>query len=211
MTAVKICGLTRQEDVDLAASLGAAYVGFNFSAASPRRVTVAAAKKLAGAAGGRAARVGVFVEESRDEILEAVEGARLDLVQIHRPIREADLQLPVPVLAVARVRDGSADLPESHLLRRCRFLLLDSALPGQPGGTGTTLDWTALSGRDWLVPLMLAGGLTPENVSDAIALARPAAVDVASGVESSPGMKDETLMRAFFAAVRRADTLGPPK
>jgi phosphoribosylanthranilate isomerase len=205
VTEIKVCGLTRKRDVELASELGAAFLGFNFSAVSPRRVTVGAAKTLARAAGKGTAKVGVFVEESRREIEEAIVAAGLDLVQIHRPLRREDLDLPVPVLAVARLRGGCPELPESSLLARCRMVLLDSALPGRPGGTGAPLDWNALSGRSWPVPLMLAGGLNPENVGDAIGRVRPAAVDVASGIESSPGVKDERRMKAFVAAVRRAD------
>jgi len=209
MTEVKICGLTRPRDVELACALGAAYLGFNFAAASPRRVSPSAARVLAAAARPAAVKVGVFVEETEAQIREAIEAAGLDLVQIHRPLREADLELPRPVLAVARLRNGSAAIPEERLLARCRFVLFDAALPGRPGGTGTTLDWNALSGRRWPVPWMLAGGLDPENVAAAIARARPDAVDVASGVESSPGVKDEDRMRRFFEAVRSADAPAP--
>jgi phosphoribosylanthranilate isomerase len=205
VTEIKICGLTRARDVELASGLGAAFLGFNFSVVSPRRVTIDAARTLARASGTAAAKVGVFVDESRGEIEEAIEAAGLDLVQIHRPLRREDLDLPIPVLAVARVREGCPDLPESTLLARCRMVLLDSALPGRPGGTGAPLDWSCLSGRSWPVPLMLAGGLNPENVTVAIERVAPAAVDVASGIESSPGVKDEERMKAFFAAVERAD------
>ena len=209
MIDVKICGLTRPQDVEMACALGAAYLGFNFAAVSPRRVSLPAARRLAAAAGPGAAKVGVFVEESQAQIREAIEAAGLDLVQIHRPLREIDLELPRPVLAVARLRNGSAALPEETLLARCRFVLFDASLPDRPGGTGTTLDWNALAGRRWPVPLMLAGGLDAENVAAAIARVRPAAVDVSSGVESSPGVKDEEKMRLFVEAVRRADALSP--
>jgi phosphoribosylanthranilate isomerase len=204
MTEVKICGLTRPRDVELARALGAAYLGFNFAEVSPRRVSPPQARDLASAARG-AVKVGVFMEETRAQILEAIDAAGLDLLQIHRPLREEDLELPRPVLAVARVRNRSVVVPEERLLARCRFVLFDAVLPGRPGGTGTTLDWSALSGKRWPVPWMLAGGLDPENVAAAIARARPDAVDVASGVESSPGVKDEDLMRRFFEAVRSAD------
>ena len=204
-TRVKICGLTRPGDVELACELGAAWLGFNFAAVSPRRVTIEAAADLSSRAADGVTRVGVFLEQSRDEILAAVEAAALDAIQVHRPLREDDLDLPRPVHAVARLRDGAASLPAPALLSRCRLVLLDAEAPGQPGGSGRTLDWDALSGKSWPVPLMLAGGLTPENVEEAIGRVRPAAVDVASGVESSPGLKDETRMRRFFEAVRRAD------
>src|SRR5512143_1839490 len=99
MTDVKICGLTRESDVELACSLGAAYVGFNFSPLSPRRVTAELAGRLARAAGAGVGKVGVFVEESLDQIASAVGAAKLDLVQLHRPLLAGDLDLPVPVVA----------------------------------------------------------------------------------------------------------------
>ena len=207
MTDVKICGLTRRQDVEFACALGAAFLGFNFAAGSPRRVTLGQARELARAAAPGAAKVGVFVRESREEIIEAIGQAGLDFVQIHRPLRETDLDLPRPVFAVARARDGSVETPEERLLERCRFLLFDASRPGQPGGTGTTLDWGAIAGKRWPVPVMLAGGLNADNVEEAVSRIRPAAVDVASGVESSPGIKDEERMRLFFEAVRRADAL----
>jgi phosphoribosylanthranilate isomerase len=205
VTDVKICGLTRAEDIELACALGVSYVGFNFAAISPRRVSVPEARRLAGSCARGVARVGVFVSESREEIEAAIAVANLDLVQLHRPLSEEDLSLPRPILAVARMRDGTAELPEGGLLSRCRLVLLDAELPGRPGGTGRTLDWTSLSSGRWPVPLMLAGGLNPENVEEAIERARPSAVDVASGVESSPGVKDPKRMIAFVEAVRRAD------
>ena len=206
MTRVKICGLTRPRDVGIACELGAACVGFNFAAASPRRVPIGAARGLASSAAKGVVKVGVFVDESRDEILAAVEEASLDAVQIHRPLREEDLDLPRPVFAVARVRGGSAVLPPAELLARCRYVLVDSDRAGQSGGTGVPVDWNALSGKSWPIPLMLAGGLNAGNVEDAIETVRPAAVDVASGVESAPGIKDENRMRLFFEAVARADS-----
>jgi phosphoribosylanthranilate isomerase len=205
VTEVKICGLTRTRDVELACELGASYVGFNFAAVSPRRVEIGAARELASSAADGVVKVGVFVDESREEILDAVEAAGLDAIQIHRPLRETDLDLPRPVFAVARVRNGSAVLPPSGMLARCRFVLVDSERAGQGGGTGTPVDWKALSGKSWPVPMMLAGGLDAGNVEKAIEGVRPAAVDVASGVESAPGVKDEERMRLFFEAVRRAD------
>jgi phosphoribosylanthranilate isomerase len=207
MTDVKICGLTRPLDVELACELGASCVGFNFASVSPRRVGIDAARELAAAAAAGVARIGVFVDEGRDEILAAIEAASLDAIQIHRPLRESDRDLPRPLVAVARVRNGSTALPPPGLLERCRFLLVDSERDGLSGGTGTTVDWSALAGKSWPVPLMLAGGLNAANVEEAIETVRPWAVDVASGVESAPGVKDERQMRLFFEAVRRADGL----
>ncbi len=206
MTRVKICGVTREEDAALASELGASYVGLNFAAVSPRRVTLQAARRLSRAVARGVTRVGVFVSEPFGEIRRAVEEAGLDLVQVHRPLTREDLEaLPCPVIAVAHVSRNGADPAPRELLARCRMLLLDTSGGERPGGTGKAFDWDLVAGRSWPLPLILAGGLTPENVSEAIARVRPSAVDVASGVESSPGIKDEIRMRRFFEAVRRAD------
>jgi phosphoribosylanthranilate isomerase len=205
VTAVKICGLTRSSDVELACALGAAYVGFNFSTRSPRRVTVEAGRRLADATLSHVLRVGVFVEESYEAMAEAADAARLDLVQIHRNLREEDLRrAPRPVLAVAAVDGVMVEAPE-ELLPRCRAVLFDSNAGGRSGGTGAPFDWSVLEQRRWPVPVFLAGGLGPANVGEVIRRLRPAAVDVASGVERSPGIKDPERMERFFAAVREAD------
>ena len=209
MTEVKICGLTRLEDVGLACELGASYVGFNFATVSPRRVTVADGRRLSDAAAGGVARVGVFVGESYETIAQVCDAARLDLVQLHRALLEEDLRrVPRPVIAVARIGSSGAAVPPPALLAGCRALLLEAAVPGRPGGTGVALDWGALNGTVFPVPFFLAGGLTPENVGAAVASVRPPAVDVASGVESAAGVKDRDKMARFFEAVRRSDEAG---
>ncbi len=207
MTWIKICGLTRPKDVDLACAFGAAYVGFNFSALSPRCVSLDAARDLARAARPGVARVGVFVHESVAEIRAAADAAGLHLVQIHRPLSAQDLdRSPLPVIAVVGVSRRGADAIAPELLARCRSVLWDTARPGRSGGTGTVFDWDLLAGKTWPVPLILAGGLGPDNVAEAIARVHPCAVDVASGVESSPGIKDGGKMRRFFEAVGEADS-----
>jgi phosphoribosylanthranilate isomerase len=206
VTEVKICGLTRPEDVDLACELGASYVGFNFAAVSKRRVTAAEGRRLSGVAAPGVARVGVFVGESYETIGAVCEEARLDLVQLHRGLVPQDLErVPRPVVAVARVGSGAQGEPPEELLAGCRALLFDTAVTGSPGGTGAVFDWSVLLGRRFPVPCFLAGGLTPENVGEALRRVRPAGVDVASGVEAAPGVKDPDRMAAFFEAVRRAD------
>ncbi|HYR46184.1 MAG TPA: phosphoribosylanthranilate isomerase, partial [Thermoanaerobaculia bacterium] len=173
-------------------------------AVSPRRVTVEAARTLVARVPSGVARVGVFVDETSEQIREAIEAASLDLIQIHRALREKDLRLPRPVIAVARVEDDAPPAPDG-LLPRCRALLFDAAAGDLAGGTGRPFDWSALDGKRWPVPVILAGGLTAENVGAGIARVRPAAVDVASGVESAPGVKDPRKLRRFFEAVRMAD------
>ena len=204
-TEIKICGLTRPEDVALACELGARWLGFNFAAESPRRLGLDRARELASRASPGTGRVGVFVRESLDEIRRAVEAASLDAVQVHRPLRAEDVEeIPRPVFAVVRVAGAPLDVPAAHSLERCRAVLFDAA-GAAAGGTGRPFDWSILEGRRWPVPFFLAGGLTPENVGSAVARLHPAGVDVASGVESSPGIKDRERMVRFFEAVREAD------
>jgi phosphoribosylanthranilate isomerase len=207
VTEIKVCGLTRPEDVALACELGARYVGFNFAAVSPRRVERDAAGELARATTPGVERVGIFVGESPEDIRRAVDAARLDLIQIHRPLAETDLTLARPVIAWLGV-DLWAEIGGTplELAARCRAILVDTAAPGgRGGGTGRAFDWSALEGRTFPVPVWLAGGLRAENVAEAIRRVRPAAVDVSTGVESSPGIKDRSRMEAFFLAVKRAD------
>jgi phosphoribosylanthranilate isomerase len=207
MTEVKICGLTRGEDVRLACELGAAYVGFNFAAISPRRVTVSEARRLCDCAARGVLKVGVFVGEGYEAISQICEAARLDLVQLHRELSPEDLErVPRPIIAVARVGAEGASAPPQALLSSCRAVLFDAA--GSSGGSGVKFDWTAVKDLRPPVPWFLAGGLTAENVGEAIALAHPPAVDVASGVERAPGVKDRDRMAGFFEAVRRSDEAG---
>ena len=204
MTKIKVCGLTREEDVRAASDLGADYLGINFAASSPRRVALEKARGLARLARG-ALRVGVFVQESPAEIEAASHAASLDLVQLHRDLREEDLGLSHPVIAVVAISREGARLPSLEILSRCHAVLFDSddATRSRPR---IPFDWGgAWTGERPPVPVWLAGGLTAENVGDAIRTFRPAGVDVASGIEASPGVKDPDRMRRFFEAVRRAD------
>jgi phosphoribosylanthranilate isomerase len=209
MTGVKICGLTRPEDVELACSLGAAYVGFTFAVGSARRVPLDTARELAVVTRPGVLRVGVFIDESRSQIAEAVDAGRLDLLQIHRTLRSEDLDgASRPVIAVARVLVVAPEVPPDSLLSRCRAVLFDTGYAGRLGGSGRPFDWSLLEKRTWPVPVFLAGGLSSANVFDAIRKVRPAVVDVASGVEHSPGVKDRPKLRRFFDEVRRADAKG---
>ncbi len=203
MTGVKICGLTRPGDVALAAELGASHVGFNCSPLSPRRADLRFADELARESGA-AKRVGVFVDEPAGEIRRAIDALRLDLLQIHRALRPADLDHGLPVVAVSRVGGAAVELPEAPLLGRCRAILLDTADPGRPGGTGNPFDWGLIERMTFPVPMWLAGGLRADNVREAIVRGRPEVVDVASGVESAPGVKDRAKLEAFFLAARQA-------
>jgi len=202
-TAVKICGLTRAEDVALACELGAAYVGFNFVPDSPRRVTIDRARRLASAASAASAahRTGVFVAEDRTAIARTAEAVPLDFVQLHRRVTREDLDgLPVPLVAAVRAEDAPGAIPALDLLVHCHALLWDSS-----AGTGRRVDWRLLDRRELSIPVFVAGGLDPDNVGEVIRRLRPFGVDVASGVESAPGIKDRAKLERFFAAVRQAD------
>jgi phosphoribosylanthranilate isomerase len=179
---VKICGITRAEDAELAIELGAHYLGFIFVTESPRYVAHPPSTR-------GVQRVGVFRNASRDEILRTVESARLDLVQIHGPIVDAG----VPAIHAFKVGDTLPDTT-SH----ADYVLFDTG-----GGTGRTFDWSLLDDYPRTKPFFLAGGLTPDNVAEAIARTRPFAVDVASGVERAPGIKDAEKMKRLFEAIHQ--------
>jgi len=210
MTRIKVCGLTRAEDVRRAASLGAWALGFVLCP-SPRQVTPERARRLAAAA-GRALTVAVVATEAPDEVAALLAAGGTDAVQLSAGadgpsvarVREAARRRGLSPLVIAAA--DAADAEEADLV------LLDSRAGALYGGTGRALDWAALAAvpRPTPSPLVLAGGLGPENVATAIALLRPAAVDVSSGVEAGPGVKDPSRLAAFFAAVARADaTAGP--
>ena len=207
---VKICGLTRPQDMAAVAAAGAAYAGLNFFAKSPRFVTPAQARALSLAAPVGLARVGLFVDAGDDLIDAVLTEAPLDILQLHgheTPERVVALRARhcLPVMKVVGVA-GPDDLAGLTTFARVADLLLVDAKPPKdavlPGGNGLTFDWRLIAGRRWPVPWMLAGGLTPANVAEAIALTGAPAVDVASGVESAPGVKDEGRIAAFCAAAR---------
>lgn len=204
MTDVKICGLTRPQDVALACALGARYVGFNFAESSPRRVSPEAARALADATVEGVLKVGVFREESEATIHRAIEMGGLDLVQLHRRLTREDLdRSPVPVIAVARASHEGGGAPDRELLLRCHAILLDSS-----EGSGKRLDPMLVQTQRWPVPVFVAGGLDCDSVGPVIRALKPDAVDVASGAESAPGIKDRDKLARLFDAVREADREG---
>ena len=201
MTGIKVCGLTRPEDVALAAALGAAYVGFVFARESPRRVDAGLARELGSAAAGTR-RVGVFVDEAPDEVDRAITAGGLDFIQIHRPARADDVAHERPAILVCQVNDRGVDAPPDELAKRAHAVLHDAA---KGAGSGRSFDWRRFGRGAGSTPRWLGGGLDADNVVEAIRIWKPDVVDVASGVESRPGIKSEERMRAFFEAVRRAD------
>ena len=205
---VKICGLTRRQDVDAVVAAGADYIGLNFFAKSPRYVTAPQARALALATPVGMARVGLFVDAD-DAFLDAVLAeVPLDMLQLHgheSPERLSDLRARhgLPIIKAVGVA-GAEDLPALTTFGRVADMLLVDAKPPRdavlPGGNGLSFDWRLIAGRRWPVPWMLAGGLDAGNVADAIALTGARQVDVSSGVESAPGVKDPAKIAAFCAA-----------
>ena len=207
---VKICGLRTEADVAAAAAAGAAYAGFVFFPKSPRHLTVAAARALALAAPVGLAKVALTVDADDATLDAIVEAVPLDMLQLHgheSPDRVAEVRarygLPVmKAVGVADEGDLAAVFDYSTVADQ---LLIDAKPPkgaALPGGNGLAFDWCLVAQRRWLRPWMLAGGLTPENVAEAIRLTNARQVDVSSGVESAPGVKDAAKMAAFVAAAR---------
>ena len=206
-TTVKICGLTSPEGIAAAVSAGARYLGFVFFAKSPRHVTPEQAAALAAEVPLGIAKVGLFVNPD-DALLQTVLAqVPLDMIQLHgseSPARVTEVRaltgLPVmKAVGVAEPRDLDA-LWDYGLV--ADMLLIDAKPPKDaelPGGNGLAFDWRLLAGRQILKPWLLAGGLTPENVSQALRLTRAPGVDVSSGVESAPGVKDPDRIRDFIA------------
>ncbi len=204
---VKFCGITRVEDALEAARLGAWAVGINHWDGGPRRCDPAVAAEIGAEMKRKLEVVGVFVNSTLDEIARAAEDESLSLVQLHGDeglqfCREVSRRTGCGVIKALRVR-SRADVQAARAFR-VDYHLLDAHRAGVPGGTGESFDWDLLSGRRSKVPLILAGGLRPDNVGAAIAATRPFAVDVASGVEEAPGLKDHALM-ARFAGAAAAD------
>jgi phosphoribosylanthranilate isomerase len=210
VTKVKVCGITRLEDAELATELGAWALGFILWERSPRAVDPAVAAGIARAMRRRAQLVGVFVNASLEEIAHAADALGLTHVQLHGDegpafANEAGRRTGCKVIKAARIASG-ADL---QALERFRtdFHLLDTRVEGKQGGSGERWDWELASHRRSKVPAILSGGLNAGNVAAGIAAVRPYAVDVASGVEASPGVKDPEKLEAFLAAARPEEAL----
>ncbi len=208
-TKVKVCGVTRLGDAELAVSLGAWAIGTIFYEGSPRRCSLEQAEAISRALRRKTQIAGVFVNESLPRIAEIAERLQLAIVQLHGDegpsfCAEVARRTGAKVCKAVQV-SAAGDLRELERFHVDLHLADAKGAHGERGGTGATFDWTLLAGRRSHVPLILSGGLSAENVAEAIATARPFAVDVASGVEAAPGHKDEAKLRAFFEAVRSAD------
>jgi phosphoribosylanthranilate isomerase len=207
---VKICGLTKSADIAAAIDAGASYVGFAFFPKSPRNLGLRDAALLAASVPAGICKVALTVNADNIMLDDLVEAVPLDMLQLHgaeSPERVAEIQdrYGLPVMKAVGVAD-ERDLPTlDEFLRVANQILVDAKPPkvgGLPGGNGLTFDWRLIAGRRWLVPWMLAGGLTCDNVAEAIRLTGARQVDVSSGVESAPGVKDADKIRAFIAAAK---------
>jgi phosphoribosylanthranilate isomerase len=205
---VKFCGMTRPEDAALAAEIGASYIGVVF-ADGPRRVSPAQGRKILDAAGSRVKRVGVFGTNEPDEIARASEEAKLDIVQLHADPTSADVaavrgKFRGEVWAAIRLAGAHIPAYAELLFDKADAIVLDARTGPRLGGTGHALPWNELA-LDLALDrggcaVVLAGGLSPYNVVSAIKTLAPDVVDVSSGVESAPGIKDPWLLREFYAA-----------
>ncbi|HEY1511149.1 MAG TPA: phosphoribosylanthranilate isomerase [Solirubrobacteraceae bacterium] len=201
---IKFCGLTSLPDAELAADAGAWAVGLIFWPGSPRRCELDDAAEIAAALKRRTEIVGVFVNPTLDEVAATADAVGLTILQLHGdegPVfcGEAARRTGCKVIKAARVR-SRADI-QSLSSFHTDYHLLDSYTRGIPGGTGATFAWEIARGHRGRVPVILSGGLNADNVAEAIGVVAPFAVDVASGIEASPGRKDPNKLRAFAAAV----------
>ena len=205
MTLVKICGVTRPADAELATEFGAAAVGMILWSGSPRAVEVALAKEIAATVGSRALRVGVFVDIQADAAHEIAETVGLDVIQLHDagPIPAAWSVSGPRIFKLVAGHDDVEAWP-GHITP-----LIDAVDSQKRGGTGRVADWHQAAALARRRDIILAGGLTSDNVADAIRNVRPWAVDVSSGVEDRPGIKSAARMRDFFAAVAAATERTP--
>jgi phosphoribosylanthranilate isomerase len=209
-TRVKICGLTRAKDVQAAAAAGATYVGFVFFEKSPRHLSPDGARALAIEVPPGIAKVALVVDAD-DAALDALtRTVPLDMLQLHgreTPARVAEIRARygLPVMKAIGIAD-KGDLAQIDAYAEVADQLLIDAKPPlgaeRPGGNAAAFDWSLIAGRDWPVPWLLAGGLTPDNVAEAVTRTGARQVDVSSGVEQAPGRKDQDRIRAFIAAAR---------
>jgi phosphoribosylanthranilate isomerase len=200
---VKICGITRGEDARLAVRLGANAVGFVFWPDSPRVVSAEAARAMAQSLPALVARVGVFVDAPADAVGRVVLQAGLDVVQLHGcEAVEAYVSLPVRLIKSVTL-ESPADVERAAHLPAQVTVLVDATDPVRRGGTGQAANWEWAAALARLRPVMLAGGLSADNVTEAVRVVRPWAIDVSSGVESAPGVKDAARMTRLFAALGR--------
>ncbi len=207
-TRVKFCGMTRVDDIRLACHLGVDAIGMVFAQRSPRRLDAAQAASLRAEVADGIEAVALFMDNAADEVGEVIARVRPTLLQFHGSEDEAfcrSFGLPY-MKAIAMGGDAGQGIDWAARYPDAVALLLDSHAVGGAGGSGRTFDWSRIPAQLGK-PFLLAGGIVPENVFDAVSVVRPWGVDVSSGIESAPGIKDAAHMRRFVEEVRRADAL----
>jgi phosphoribosylanthranilate isomerase len=201
---VKICGITRLEDMRAACQAGADALGFVFYAKSPRHLSIEQARSLVAALPPFVTSVGLFVDAEPAFVRQVLTEVPLDVLQFHGNESPAECGgFARPYLKAIRVRPGADLLKYATDYHDALGLLLDAYVSGVPGGTGERFDWSLIPAR-FPMPVVLSGGLTPENVAEAVRQVRPWAVDVSSGVEAGPGVKDAAKVAAFIEHAKRA-------
>jgi phosphoribosylanthranilate isomerase len=210
---VKICGVNSRPALDAAIAGGAGFIGFNFYPPSPRALTPEAAAALAAAVPPVIAKVGVLVDEPDERIAEILARVSLDMLQPHgkeTPSRVDDIRrrFGLPVMKALKIAEAADLAVADRYIGHADWLLFDAKPPPQmtgalPGGNALSFDWQLLAGRSWPSPWMLSGGLTPDNLAEAVRISGARVVDVSSGVESQPGVKDPAKIAAFLAQASR--------
>ncbi len=206
MIPTKICGITNLDDANVAVENGASAIGFIFYEKSPRTISINNAKSISKHLPKTIARVGVFVNHEKDFINEAISEVPLDMIQLHGD-ETPDFcnQFDVAILKALRIKnEASLSVMDQYDVA---VFLLDTFSNDQYGGTGETFDWSVLN-RKFKTPIILSGGLNPENILDAIDAVNPSAVDVNSGVESSPGKKDFNKLKLLFKNLNKTQSTG---
>jgi phosphoribosylanthranilate isomerase len=201
---VKICGITNVADAIAAIAAGADLLGFVFYEQSPRQISIEVAREIARQLPPTTLRVGVFVNPKVEQVMFSLRICDFAALQFHGEEKpQFCRQFGVPTIKAFRLRDADSLAPMAGY--ETDYFLLDSHVAGRPGGTGEAFDWElAVSAKQFNKPIFLAGGLTPENVAQAVRQVEPFGVDVSTGVEAAPGKKDHQKMRDFVAAVRAA-------
>ena len=204
MTKIKICGITNLEDAKAALDFGTDALGFVFFRESPRTISPQKAASIIAKLPAFVTTVGVFVDERAEEILKIIEETGIDVVQLHGDETPESCLLPRRVIKGIRVKSLESLEPLNAYQDIVSAFLLDTYAPNMPGGTGQAFNWEIAIEAKKFGSVILAGGLTPENISEAIRMVRPYAVDVSSGVELEKGKKDHQKMRLFIERARSA-------
>jgi len=214
-TIIKICGLKTPETLAVALNAGADWVGFVFFAKSPRHITHHEAQALGNLVQGRAKKIALMVDADDDAIAAIVDALRPDMLQLHgseAPERVASIRATfgLPLIKAVGISDSDDIKAARSYESVADWLLLDAKPPkgaDLPGGNGVRFDWNLLAGLDLAKPFMISGGLDPANVAEALRVSNAQGVDVSSGVESAPGVKDPVRIKAFIEAAREADRI----